>query len=143
MSKTRFDNQSKSSKYYWRNVERKRKIATDSYRRQRDRVIQEYGSRCACCGETTKEFLALDHINGDGREHRKAVIGSGRGSSGFYSWVIRHKFPPDLQLLCHNCNSSLGYYGYCPHRPDYKRPRKTNPQKYELPTYGQSEFGFD
>jgi hypothetical protein len=24
---------------------------------------------------------------------------------------------PDYRVLCHNCNTALGFYGYCPHQP--------------------------
>lgn len=31
-------------------------------------------------------------------------------------WIIKNKFPKKFQLLCHNCNQAIGYYGSCPHR---------------------------
>jgi len=74
-------------------------------------VLAHYGGTCACCGETTSEFLAIDHINGGGSRHRKEVI---RGSDQA-AWLIKHGFPDGFRLLCHNCNMARGYYGYCPH----------------------------
>lgn len=68
--------------------------------------------KCACCGEPRIEFLELDHINGDGGEHRKQM-----GSWGIYRWLAKHNYPPlALRVLCSNCNRSLGCYGYCPHQ---------------------------
>ena len=74
-------------------------------------VLTHYGGHCVCCGETTKEFLAIDHINGDGNKQRKS-IGS---SSTFYRWVKKNNYPEYLQILCHNCNMAKGFYGGCPH----------------------------
>jgi hypothetical protein len=67
---------------------------------------------CACCGEDALEFLAIDHIHGDGASQRE-ITGEG---GNFYRWVIRHDFPPGLQVLCHNCNIAKSFYGWCPHR---------------------------
>jgi hypothetical protein len=66
---------------------------------------------CACCGETTYEFLCIDHINGGGAQHAQEI---GRGK--IYRWLINNSFPIGFRVLCHNCNLSLGYYGYCPHQ---------------------------
>jgi hypothetical protein len=35
--------------------------------------------RCACCGETEERFLTIDHINNDGAEHRRKVMGMNGG----------------------------------------------------------------
>ena len=88
----------------------------NSYQRKRNRkrrelVINHYGGQCACCGEKTFEFLAVDHVKGGGDAHRMKV-GSG---SNMIEWVIKNDFPPIFQILCHNCNQAIGYYGHCPH----------------------------
>lgn len=76
-------------------------------------TIEAYGGACSCCGETQLAFLAIDHINEDGAEHRK-LIG---GSSSLCRWLKKHGFPKDgFQLLCHNCNMAKSFYGGCPHR---------------------------
>lgn len=71
-------------------------------------VLEAYGGACACCGETAYEFLALDHVDGDGARHKEQVY-------SIYKDVIRRGFPNTFRLLCHNCNSAMGFYGYCPH----------------------------
>jgi len=84
------------------------------YRAERKRIVLEhYGNKCACCGETTPQFLTIDHIKNDGRSHRKKT-GSG---SAFYTWLIKNKLPDnlDLQVLCWNCNMAKAHYRYCPH----------------------------
>ncbi len=83
------------------------------FRKLRARVLEGYGGRCVCCGETTPEFLAIDHINSDGNKHRRELKSVG---TTLYLWIIKNNFPKDyLQLLCHNCNMAKGCYGVCPH----------------------------
>lgn len=67
---------------------------------------------CACCNETEVCFLSIDHINGGGCAHRKAIGGGG----STYAWLKKNKFPSGFQVLCHNCNLAKGFYGRCPHR---------------------------
>ena len=76
-------------------------------------VLIHYGGnppKCKCCGESTVEFLCIDHINGGGSKKRKAL-----GNGHMYTW-IRNNYPEDLQVLCHNCNMAKGFYGTCPHK---------------------------
>jgi hypothetical protein len=80
--------------------------------RQRKKVIEHYGGRCACCAEATYEFLAIDHKDGGGAGDRKRGLVARR----WYSWIIRNGFPTSLQILCHNCNVAKGIYGECPHK---------------------------
>lgn len=81
------------------------------------RALRRYGGdvpACACCGETTVEFLAIDHADGGGNEHRREV--GTRGGTEFYAWLRREGWPDGYRVLCHNCNHALGAYGYCPHQ---------------------------
>jgi hypothetical protein len=102
------------------------KAALNRKYNQRDRriVLEHYGgkpARCACCGESTYEFLAIDHINGGGNQHRKRLSSpntkSGTFSSReFYRMLKTQGFPAGYQVLCHNCNMAKGFYGKCPHQ---------------------------
>lgn len=74
-------------------------------------IIDHYGGKCACCGETELAFLTVDHINNDGNDHRKRIGGSSR----FYENIIKAGFPDDLQILCWNCNEAKRLLGHCPH----------------------------
>ena len=86
--------------------------ANNERRKLKLEIISNYGNQCACCGEKRYEFLCIDHINGDGKQHRKS-LGS---SSKMYTDIKRQGFPKDrFRLLCHNCNMSFGFYGFCPH----------------------------
>lgn len=77
----------------------------------RIRVIAGYGGQCKCCGENTEELLELDHINGDGAEHRK----TGLSSTQLYKIVERAGFPNDYQILCVTCNKCKRRSRECPH----------------------------
>jgi hypothetical protein len=75
-------------------------------------VFDHYGRACACCGEDREEFLAIDHIDGGGRTHRKRI------RMMIYFWLRKNGFPEGFRTLCHNCNMSLGRRGYCPHQTE-------------------------
>lgn len=83
-------------------------------------VFMHYGGYvCACCGETEKLFLQLDHIENDGGHFRRNVIkaktGNGAGEET-YAWIIKNNFPPGFQVLCANCNwGKRMNKGVCPH----------------------------
>ncbi len=86
------------------------------YKIYKDTILQ-----CACCNEHNLEFLTIDHINNDGAEHRRKL----GIKNGFYRtsrFLLRDGFSAsDYQVLCMNCNYSLGNYGYCPHNPEITR----------------------
>ena len=89
------------------------------HERSRIKVLKHYGGdppRCACCGDSTYQFLGIDHIGGRGIKQRLpgGNKGSIRGSTMYWD-IIRKGFPPGLRVLCHNCNMAIGFYGSCPH----------------------------
>lgn len=89
-----------------RAVEKKYKV------KRRRSVLDHYGGKCACCGESHYEFLAIDHVNGGGLKHRKSLK---HQSTCMAAWLIRNGLPEGFRVLCHNCNNARGFYGYCPH----------------------------
>lgn len=92
------------------------KLSRQKYSTMRHNVIYHYSNGsmdCECCGEGHYEFLCIDHINGGGNKHRVEI---GLGTQSFYSWLVRNNYPDGYRVLCTNCNSSLGFYGYCPHQ---------------------------
>jgi hypothetical protein len=90
--------------------------ARDNHRARRIRVVEAYGGKCTCCGETELVFLAIDHIGGGGNAHRRTLTASGEiaGSSNFYKWLEKNGLPKGFQVLCHNCNFAKSHGG-CPH----------------------------
>jgi len=87
--------------YFLHKVERSK---SDKIKRQNIKatVLEHYGSKCKLCGETNTSLLSLDHIDGNGRQHRLEVLGTDSGS-GFYKWVFKN-WPSNLRILCFNCN---------------------------------------
>lgn len=96
----------------WRDAHRDqlRIRSVELNRERRLKVFNIYGNKCECCGESTFEFLAIDHVNGDGIEERKLF-----GTQQLVMRIIKSGKQPNYRLLCHNCNLALGIYKYCPH----------------------------
>lgn len=114
--------QRERTKRYDPTGEKKRTASKRLYRELRTRVLDAYGKHCQCCGEPTFEFLAIDHIDGGGREHRAFLRQRGIGAgAGFYRWLEVNGFPLGFQVLCHNCNMAKGFYGVCPHQSSLHR----------------------
>lgn len=80
-------------------------------------IIKHYGGKCACCGETRSEFLSIDHKNGGGTKMRMNGFHP-RAGAQLYSWIKQNNFPDMFQILCHNCNQAMGFYGVCPHQKE-------------------------
>jgi hypothetical protein len=75
-------------------------------------VINHYGGRCSCCGESEMMFLAMDHINNDGCGERKEDPSKYR----INRWLKKNRYPDGYQILCHNCNLGKHFNkGVCPH----------------------------
>jgi len=84
-------------------------------RKLRKDVLNAYGNKCMCCGETEQKFLTIDHIYNDGAEHRRSL--NIRSAEKLYCWLRKNNYPKDrFQLLCFNCNCAKQYYGKCPHK---------------------------
>lgn len=90
------------------------KRTRENKRSLKEGVFLAYGGwKCNCCGETTKEFLQIDHINGNGRQHRSQI----GGGQYLCQWLKRNGFPDGFQILCANCNfGKLMNRGVCPHK---------------------------
>jgi hypothetical protein len=92
----------------------KYRVTIEKARRQlKIDAINAYGGRCACCGVDNYEFMAIDHIHGNGNKHRKD--NKTGGGQQFYRWLKKQNYPSGFRVLCHNCNMSYGLYRYCPH----------------------------
>lgn len=103
------------SKWRKNNLDRAKEITNKSKKKYEERmkklVFAHYGKKCACCGESQIDFLTIDHINGNGRKHRKKI------KEKICVWLVKNKFPKGFQVLCFNCN--WGRYknkGICPHK---------------------------
>lgn len=116
--------------YLGNNKELQLQKASIARHNRKIRIIQHYGGKCACCGEAELFFLAIDHINGGGNQHRRQIGNNknnrcGSSSTQFYKWVEKNNFPEGFQVLCHNCN--MGKHlngGICPHNKLDKKASK-------------------
>lgn len=72
--------------------------------KKKRRIFSHYGESCACCGSV--DDLVIDHINGNGKEHREEL--GNKGGHAFYDWLIKQDFPDGFQTLCASCNASKG-----------------------------------
>ena len=73
------------------------------------------GASCYCCAESRDPFLALDHINNDGKKDAWSN-GKRYGGHFLYRKLKKLNWPPGYRVACHNCN--FGRYlngGTCPH----------------------------
>jgi len=96
---------------------RRRKPRLKIYRNKlKSIVLDKYGGKCACCGDTHYEFLCIDHVKGGGNKHRREVLKSCSHGHALYRWIIRNNFPRIFRILCANCNQAIGIHGYCPHQ---------------------------
>lgn len=79
--------------------------------REKDITFMRYGGyRCACCGETERVFLSIDHINNDGgSDRRKSKI------RNICQLLKQRGYPSGYQVLCFNCNWAKSHGG-CPHQ---------------------------
>ncbi len=111
-SQVRYHEKMKNDPEYREDRARRRRI---SYRKLKDEVIAAYGGKCACCGEDTREFLVLDHVNGGGNKHRLSY-GARNASLYIYREVRRNGYPGGFQVLCANCNLAKERAGGCPHQ---------------------------
>lgn len=89
-------------------------LAGRTYRlKLRRAVIDHYSKgtfKCACCGESTPQFLTIDHIDGGGRLQRKST------RNNIHLWIRRNNYPPGFQILCFNCNCGKSVNkNVCPH----------------------------
>lgn len=107
--------------YAARKTRESRRYRAKHYQRWRNRLSQmnyhwkaivftRYGNVCACCGETTFEFLTIEHKNGGGQLDRKK-----HGGQQFYRHIASQGFPDIYEILCYNCNCAKGIHGSCPH----------------------------
>lgn len=103
-------------KYYNKNKEHWLEYNKNLRKEKRLECLTHYGGnppKCDCCGEMHIEFLTIDHIEGGGNKHRNRL---GLRGSFLYYWLIKNNFPEGYRVLCYNCNCSIGFNEYCPHK---------------------------
>ena len=85
-------------------------------KRLRLETLHAYGGECTCCGATYWNHLELDHIHGDGAEHRRQWLGDRKygAQHAIFRWLRDHNYPKgDFQVLCRSCNFAKGNRERC------------------------------
>jgi hypothetical protein len=103
------------------NICRRCKSSADAARLKLQ-LIDAFGGKCQCCGESHPCFLTLEHIVPvrHAKQTRQCVqlLRDARRDG----WD-----PTKYELLCMNCNMATGLFGKCPHRaqvtPEQERER--------------------
>jgi hypothetical protein len=88
-------------------ISKRKFVARFNFKKQ---VISHYGGKCTCCGQDDINKLTIDHINGDGAEHRKEI-----NYKNIYEWLVKNNYPDGFTVLCFNCNCAKRKYEICPH----------------------------
>lgn len=86
--------------------------------RMKHATFAAYGGYvCACCGETERLFLTIDHVFNDGAAWRRDNFRNSKAAGRrTYHWLVKHNFPAGFQVLCMNCNFGKRMnHGTCPH----------------------------
>jgi len=103
----RNNNKDKVSQYgknnYEKNKEQQQKNHREYTRRLKETVLTHYGNgemKCVLCGFDNPHALTIDHINGNGSTHRRAIGGGGVKT---YLWLRRNNYPSGYRTLCSNC----------------------------------------
>jgi len=141
----KIENYEKLSKYgreYRKIWRQNHKLSTEDaklyQRKSRWAVLSYYSGggipKCACCGETRYEFLAINHKenNPDKRTVKEKRISGLR----IITWLINHNLPEGFNVLCHNCNCSDGFSGFCPHKNPEKSFKPPEGYKYVITIKG-------
>lgn len=107
----------KNSKGLYTEEEKRKK--REYWIRYKMKVFEAYGGPiCTCCGESHHECLSIDHIDGNGAQHRKELTGNPQDGRNIMIWLKKNDFPPGFQVLCINCNFAKGHFGHCPHEDE-------------------------
>lgn len=71
----------------------------ERFKAARREAIAHYGGRCVCGAD---EGLQIDHIEGNGAEHRAMESGVRSGRIGL--WLKKRGWPQGFRVLCATCN---------------------------------------
>ena len=107
------NNPNYNREWYYKNREKRIESQKRAVLKLKDNIFERYGNCCACCNESHREFLIIDHIDGGGNKHRKEMT---RNGQAIYHWLRKNNYPEGFQILCANCNMAKAFNSMCPHK---------------------------
>jgi hypothetical protein len=78
-----------------------RKYIKNKREEQKTIIFNHYSNGkncCELCGIIDMDVLSVDHIDGNGTQHRKDMRGR-----HIEDWLIKNNFPKGYRILCMNC----------------------------------------
>lgn len=103
------------SKYKKKNDNKLKGYYINRYYRIKEEFFRVYGNQCSCCGESTKEFLTLEHVFGQKGKKKQNSL------SAYKDALFKYN-PDSYSVLCLNCNHAKGRFGICPHKNKMPSP---------------------
>lgn len=98
---------------------------TKAKNKLKNEVLSHYcddGAVCKMCGEDELGVLSIDHIDGNGAEHRRQIFGNNRTCGyNFYRWLKRNNYPDGFQVLCFSCQYRKRLIEMRPKNPSSKQ----------------------
>jgi len=103
------ENEKKPAEWQEENRKQTNKIRRELNHKYRIEALTHYGNgelACVRCGENDIRCLSIDHINGNGAEHRQKI----KGRCTNMARILRKEgFPEGYQTLCMNCQWKKRY----------------------------------
>ena len=86
----------------------------------KDVALNLLGGKCALCGETEREFMSIDHLNGGGVAERRRI-----GTNKIYKQIADGLVDlTEYRALCRNCNDSIQMLNITPNEGTIGEKRK-------------------
>ncbi len=96
--------QAHNKAYHQAHVERSTIRHWERAREIKEECLAHYGDGklvCVHCGFSDIRALSIDHIEGNGSEHRR--LNHLKRGAPFYRWLLKRGYPGGYQTLCMNC----------------------------------------
>jgi 5-methylcytosine-specific restriction endonuclease McrA len=66
--------------------------------------------KCKYCGIRDEKCLTFHHVHGGGMKEQRDI-----GYRSLVEYLYHNDIPlTDIEVVCQNCNKSMGHYGYLP-----------------------------
>jgi len=91
------------NEYYIKNKSKIKQQVKEYYWSVKQQILFFYSQgtmSCQFCNEDDINNLQIDHLNGNGKQHREMKL---RGQH-LQSFLLKNNFPNDYLILCKNCN---------------------------------------